>query len=151
MGIRQVRGGLAPNTAFNHPPVTANNPNDQTQFSWVCKPGADGSCNMAVDFAKPIEFDILQLRGIPSVTLLYAPVWIDGQESPNFTDHIESDAGDGQSYLIFYGRKRGKSIRLVIPAPRANERLAISNVGFGLRHMGLALRNPFNNFHPGFR
>jgi hypothetical protein len=151
MGIRQVRWELAANTALTQPPVATYKPKDQTPFSWVCKPGTDGSCSMSIELAKPLEFDILEVRGIPSTILLYAPVWIDGQKSPNFQDHIESDAGDGQTYLIFYGRKRGKSIRLVIPAPQANDRLAISNVGLGLRHIGLALRNPFNNFHPEFR
>ncbi len=121
---------------------------DSSGFNWSCKPDpADGACSMSVNLAHPVQFNIVELRGIRSIKLLYAKLWIDDQMSPMFRDHFTSDAPDGQAYIIFYGRKRGRSIRLTIPPPVADNRLSISGLELALRHTGLALQNPFTRFH----
>jgi hypothetical protein len=125
---------------------------DTPAFTWSCKPNSsDGSCSMSLEFARPVQFDIVELRGIQAIKLLYAKVWIDNQMSPMFRDHFTSDAPDGQAYVIFYARKRGRSFRMTIPPQDANGQVSVSGFELALRHTGLALQNPFTRYHPQLR
>jgi hypothetical protein len=123
--------------------------NSGNRVSWTCKPGPpDGSCSMSVVFARPVEFDTLVLRGIAAVKLLYSRVLIDGKTSPILKDHYVSDGVRGQTYVIFYNRKKSESIGLTIPPGIASSQISISDFELAERHIGLALQNPLRRYHP---
>ena len=154
MAIRRVNWELARSSGYSDSgaSATSDSSQDPMGFSWRCKPDpSDGSCTMSVEFARPAEFDIVELRGIQASKLLYSKIWLDNQISPTFRDHFASDAPDGQTYVVFYGRKRARSIRLTIPPQAADSQTSISALQLALRHTGLALQNPFARFHPRLR
>lgn len=146
MDIRPVKSQLAMSAA-SQPPSPDTTPKDQIPFPWACAPAPDGSCEISINLAQPADFDILKLRGIPQVKVIYVTVFVDGRKSLHFHDLFTSDAPDGETYLIFYRSKHGKSIRVIIPRADGNNQLSISSFGLARRHIGLALRNPFKRFH----
>ncbi|MGH2510981.1 MAG: hypothetical protein ACRDHZ_26765, partial [Ktedonobacteraceae bacterium] len=145
MQIRPVVSQIASITDTADP---TSDPQRNPASNWRCKPAQNGSCTMSVEFAKPVQFDILELRGIQAIKLLYATLKIDGHKSPMFRDHFTSDAPDGSAYVIFYHLEKGKSIKLTIPPPAASPQLSISGIVPARRHYGLRLENPFRRYHP---
>ena len=113
-----------------------------------CIPDTQGSCTLLLQFAKPVDFDILKLQGTPPANLLYARVWVDGQLNPMFRSHYLSTGGDGQDIIIFYRRQRGRSIRVTIPPPYAADAPDVTGVRFYQREWKLSLNHPLRSYHP---
>jgi len=125
---------------------------DRREFDWRCQAGAGGLCSMAIKFAEPVDFDIMELKGVfPPGSLHRATVWVDNQRNISFHDFIACEGPNLQDHLVFYGRKRGKSVRLVLPEAIGSEKVSVFGVDFAQRHVGLALRNPLRAFHPELR
>jgi len=152
IGIRPARWKLLPSMGPAQPSFPDALARDQRQSGWVCQAGSGGSCGTDLAFVVPVSFDILKLQGVfPPGSLNFAIVWVDNQKNQNFHDFIAAEGPNAQYNLIFYGRKRGKSVRLLLPAAIGNEKVLVSGVGLAERHVGLALRNPFKVFHPDQR
>jgi hypothetical protein len=115
---------------------------------WHCMPDAQGACTLFIDLAKPVEFDILKLQGMPPANLLYARIWIDGQLNPMFRSHYLSSGGDGQDIIIFYRRQHGRSLRVTIPPPDAANTPVVTGVRFYQREWKVAFEHPLRSFHP---
>lgn len=108
-------------------------------------PDAQRSSTLSLEFAQPVEFDILKLHGMSSRSLLYAQAWVDGRLNPMFHSHFPSGGGDdGQVLIILYRRLRGRSLRMTIPPPDAPNTSAMTGVQFYQR----ALQHPLRSFHP---